>query len=339
MNLSHLLEQAKDNFLQADYSHYDYMDNEKGNGLCPICQKRAFFISNDKEIVDEDKRICDFCYEEKTRGRLEEWEKDPENNETIWTSELQDKNGRIALVTLKFELGEWLNGNMVNSTLIQRVDYNIKRKQIEIFFKTFFSNEPVFLGHSIWIADMESMVNNLQNEMDSKEKAAIGKDIREKINKINHLIIESSSNNNNLGRLIEEIRIATMDNNSFKLNKILAVSKYSNNLEEIIKMFYKEDLAKLDNTARSLKQNMPLYETYFEKDMYNGCMAGLEQLIKEIDELKKGGFFLLDLAEDSYAGCKRKEESFDDWIRQVFFHSLTGNNWENMVKQSILNEE
>lgn len=123
MNLSYLLEQAKNNFLQADYSRYHCIDDKTGNGLCPVCQKRVFSVSNGEERIDEDKRICDFCYKEKTRGRLEEWEKDPENNETIWTSELQDKNGRIALVTLKFELGEWLNGNMVNSTVTQNIDF------------------------------------------------------------------------------------------------------------------------------------------------------------------------------------------------------------------------
>lgn len=135
MNLSYLLEQAKNNFLQADYSRYHCIDDKTGNGLCPVCQKRVFSVSNGEERIDEDKRICDFCYEEKTRGRLEEWEKDPENNETIWTSELQDKNGRIALVTLKFELGEWLNGNMVNQLVNRKTPMEDYQQLVETTIK------------------------------------------------------------------------------------------------------------------------------------------------------------------------------------------------------------
>ena len=38
--------------------------------------------------------------------------------------ELQDKNGIVALVTLKFELEQWLNGNLVNSLIVRKENVN-----------------------------------------------------------------------------------------------------------------------------------------------------------------------------------------------------------------------
>ena len=47
------------------------------------------------------------------------------------------------MITLKFELKEWLNGNLLNSLLIQEEDYNKRLEQMETFFRTFLSREPI----------------------------------------------------------------------------------------------------------------------------------------------------------------------------------------------------
>lgn len=141
MNLTYHLEEAKDNFLQADYSQKSFHFEGTGKStICPICQIRAFSASTKIERENENKFICDRCYELKTNNRFEKWLENI-TDETIWTSELQDKNGRIALVTLKFELREWLNGNMLNSLLIQEADYDKKFEEIEMFFRTSFSKK------------------------------------------------------------------------------------------------------------------------------------------------------------------------------------------------------
>ncbi|MGC9001157.1 MAG: CRISPR-associated protein Csx11, partial [Caldisericum sp.] len=61
--------------------------------------------------------------EEKTRGRIDKWLEDT-SKETIWMDELKDKNDRVALVTIKFELRDWLNGDMLNSLLVRKEDFN-----------------------------------------------------------------------------------------------------------------------------------------------------------------------------------------------------------------------
>ncbi len=119
MNIAHLIEKAKENFLKAIYPNdleeclkYDKKPN--GNGICQVCGMRLAKRKGD----EENNLICDVCREKK-ESRIDNWLKSI-NGETIWTGDLQDENGRIALITLKFELAEWLNGNLINSCLVQK---------------------------------------------------------------------------------------------------------------------------------------------------------------------------------------------------------------------------
>ncbi|MGC8979422.1 CRISPR-associated protein Csx11 [Caldisericum sp.] len=126
MNLSYLLENAKENFLKADWSKKEtdicLVKSESGRakGVCQVCGQRLVFRSDRR---DENKNICDVCFEEKTRGRIDKWLEDT-SKETIWMDELKDKNDRVALVTMKFELRDWLNGDMLNSLLVREEDFN-----------------------------------------------------------------------------------------------------------------------------------------------------------------------------------------------------------------------
>ena len=118
MNIAFLIENAKKNFLKPVYPKGDFVEEYFGNMeqdkkfrvICDICKMR---LANKDE--DNDLNLCKICAKrqrENERIRINDIYK-----ETIWTGELQDKNGRIALVTMKFELGEWLNGNMLNTML------------------------------------------------------------------------------------------------------------------------------------------------------------------------------------------------------------------------------
>jgi hypothetical protein len=121
MNLTYLLENARENFLNADWSKKE-LDiclekslSGRANGICQICKQRLVFESDKR---DENKNVCEICYEEKTKGRVNEWLKD-RAGETIWTAELKDKNDMLALVVMKFELMDWLNGDLLNSLVLQ----------------------------------------------------------------------------------------------------------------------------------------------------------------------------------------------------------------------------
>lgn len=337
MNLTYHLEEAKDNFLQADYSQKSFHFEGTGKStICPICQIRAFSASTRTKREGEDKFICDRCYELKTNNRFEKWLENI-TDETIWTSELQDKNGRIALVTLKFELREWLNGNMLNSLLIQEADYDKKFEEIEMFFRTFFSVEPVFPENYNWLDEMEKEISNLlnSNKLSANEKKELGKNVRGDLNKIRRQIIDD--NNENLVKLLEKLR-NNLFNNSIKLNDEISVDKYTNNnFEEIIALFYR-DLKELGDAVENLKENLPTYKEYIEEKNYQKYISGINELIEQIKEMQKGSFFLNELAKESYTGCKNNAETFDDWIKQIFFGSITGNAWEDFVKNSSLNK-
>jgi len=126
MNLGYLLEKAKENFLKADWSKKEIdiciekSESGRAKGICQVCRQRLVFESDRR---DEDKNICNVCYENKARGRIDKWLRN-RSGETIWMDELKDKNGRVALVTMKFELQDWLNGDMLNSLFVRKENFN-----------------------------------------------------------------------------------------------------------------------------------------------------------------------------------------------------------------------
>ncbi|MBZ4650974.1 CRISPR-associated protein Csx11 [Thermosipho sp. (in: thermotogales)] len=134
MNLSYLLEKSKENFLKTDWSkkevdiYIEKSESEKAIGICQVCGQRLVFESDRRY---DDKNICDVCFKEKTQGRIDKWLEDT-SKETIWMDELKDKNDRVALVTVKFELHDWLNGDMLNSIVLQEnIDFDEDVKKIK----------------------------------------------------------------------------------------------------------------------------------------------------------------------------------------------------------------
>ena len=120
--LGHLLYKANENYLKAElppnFEKEIIKDGDsQGEGICQVCGLR---LANKKE---KDYLVCDIC-EERGQGRLDEWINN-RSQETIWTGEIQDKNGMIALVTLKFELEQWLNGDFLSTMVINDI-YHMK---------------------------------------------------------------------------------------------------------------------------------------------------------------------------------------------------------------------
>ncbi len=121
MNLGYLVEKAKENFLKAEIPD-DFVSNLKSQydsnpeGICQICKLR---LANKDE---KDDLICDVC-KKRRDGRIDEWINNLDK-ETIWLDELQDKNGRVALITLKFELDKWINGDLVNSLVVNNCNFS-----------------------------------------------------------------------------------------------------------------------------------------------------------------------------------------------------------------------
>jgi hypothetical protein len=64
----------------------------------------------------KDRKVCDIC-EERRADRSKTWaESQPDR--TIWTAEVADTNGRLALLVGQFDLTHWLDGSLVESLLV-----------------------------------------------------------------------------------------------------------------------------------------------------------------------------------------------------------------------------
>lgn len=139
MNLSTLLEKAKENFLKADFSKKDLdlclekSDSGKAIGICPICQIRLIY-EKDKEKRNSP-TICEICDDRIHHKQISKWLADIKG-ETIWTTEIKDNNDRLAYVSLKFELNDWLSGDLLNSSFINKLNWNITLNDLVNDLKT-----------------------------------------------------------------------------------------------------------------------------------------------------------------------------------------------------------
>ncbi|ADU96315.1 CRISPR-associated protein, Csx11 family [Thermovibrio ammonificans HB-1] len=131
MNLSYLLENAKNNFLKAKRKkdlNLWLLRTKKGKaiGICPICQVRLIYES-DKE-KNNSPTICEVCDNRTHHKQVSQWI-DNISGETIWLDEVKDKNNRVAYISLKFELEDWLNGNLLNTII--KIEENKSQQLIE----------------------------------------------------------------------------------------------------------------------------------------------------------------------------------------------------------------
>ena len=126
--------------------------------------------------------------------------------------------------------------------------------------------------------------------------------------------------------------------NSFKLKENFQAGKYRDNDFAYIVDFFYDDLSELSKTVNTLKDNLPDYKKYFNEEDFNKCRDVIDELDINIIELQRGSFCLEKLASESYIGCKKNNETFDDWISQLFFGSIIGNAWEDFVRNSSLND-
>ncbi len=155
MNLTTFLEKAKENFLKADYSKKEKPNEiEDAIGICQVCQSR--FATK----INDDIPMCEICQNRK-QGRVEKW-LNKQEGETIWIGELADKNNRVAMVTLKFELIEWLNGSLLSSLLGQRLDLSALNYQnyLDDIFNTLKQNKK--LNETQYIKDYSENIPSNQ---------------------------------------------------------------------------------------------------------------------------------------------------------------------------------
>ncbi len=96
------------------------MAPKAGQDICPVCQFRP------KEVPSDTCHIC----QERRSGRQAKWQADRQS-QTIWIDEVADRNNRIALLTLRFDLSHWLSGQWLTTLFSQTFNdwYESQRMQ------------------------------------------------------------------------------------------------------------------------------------------------------------------------------------------------------------------
>ncbi|WP_457561841.1 CRISPR-associated protein Csx11 [Caminibacter pacificus] len=300
MNLTNLLKKAKENFLKADNSLKSDLFYYGGEtGICQVCKSRLGKKSKGDRYL-----VCDIC-RERRKGRIDKWLKNQES-ETIWIDEIADKNNRVALITLKFELIEWLNGDLLSSLLTRDENYQKWLKNIKIFLKLFYSD-----------------IDILQIDL-SQLGSTITPEQKKRLASKNGLISGIKKDLGKLQNFLYEIR-----NNGLKpFNKKIKTNAYENILLELMSMFF-NSLEGLSKKINELLNDNEIVSVLNENDINL-----LKNLKKELEK-NRIKIFILYLTEDAYNGCKKWRENFDDYIQQIFFGSVVGTDFEEIIKSSL----
>ena len=89
----------------------DSWENQYGE-ICTVCSLRP----QGPGSKAKDRSVCDIC-EQRRADRSKKWATQ-QTKDTIWTNEVSDTNGRLALITGQFDLDHWLDGKLVDSLLV-----------------------------------------------------------------------------------------------------------------------------------------------------------------------------------------------------------------------------
>jgi len=92
-------------------------DETRGH-VCPVCQVRFNGEPERRRANVSKQRPCRVC-RDRRKGRLDAWL--ASGTDTIWISEVADENDRVALLTLSFDLGPWLDGSRIDSLRAQSI--------------------------------------------------------------------------------------------------------------------------------------------------------------------------------------------------------------------------
>lgn len=118
-----------------DYSNRWWQ--EEVTDICTVCGVRPQgwgTSSKEQKREAKSRNICHTCLERRDK-RAKTWSEDLHKTDketvrnTIWTDEVADKNGRLALVVGQFNLNNWLSGNMVKTLMAVGEPSKLKNKE------------------------------------------------------------------------------------------------------------------------------------------------------------------------------------------------------------------
>ena len=107
------LQEARNNiaFHNVGDSSFFSISANSGKEICSVCRIRP---------VPQNEEICRVCKERRVR-RGKEWLKN--KKETIWLDEIADHNDRVALIVGKFNINDWLCGDLLKTLRARIFEY------------------------------------------------------------------------------------------------------------------------------------------------------------------------------------------------------------------------
>lgn len=316
--LTDMISKAPENYLMPASWDVPSIDDSKGpfKTVCRICGM---------DLVREDKNgdktkldACDKC-RSRMKNRLDDWVKNPAG-ETIWTGDLQDKNGRMALITMKFELEEWQNGNMLSTALVNIGDeYNYSDLYAKML-ETLRSVRAVKLEEKKEYERLENEIKSLKMKQEKKNEIlehfqAGYKNVYEIYKTLyEDYDMRSDSERRNLDDEFVDF-LQRIDN---------ALGNSSKQLKDYYNINYKNKTFAKEQNKRSM-----INEIFEKMDNSNSKRK------KKIDFLlfiKKFDFPLLRLlSREAYNGAN----SLEDYLAQVFIQTCKGTGWKGLVERKM----
>jgi len=152
--------------------------------ICPVCQFRSKPVNSES---------CEIC-EKRRKGRMDSWLSYSVNTNTIWIDEVADRNNRIALLTLSFDLNNWLDGTMVGTIYSQSFKDWLYGKKKEKDIDDLLNNALENLR-----TEVEKEISKIDQAIEGMKKAKTG-DVSSKIK-------EKYDEKSELQQLIKKISI------------------------------------------------------------------------------------------------------------------------------------
>lgn len=95
----------------------DFWKKQRAADICSVCGLRPQGPSRKAA----ERRVCNIC-EERRADRSEQWALS-KSNTTIWTDEVADANGRLALLVGRFDLSGWLDRRLLDTIFVVAPDH------------------------------------------------------------------------------------------------------------------------------------------------------------------------------------------------------------------------
>ncbi len=355
MNIGYLIEKAKENFLKSKIKKKNLnlclLDSIKGNaiGVCPVCRVRLIY-EKDKEKRNKP-TICEVCDDRIHHKRVKDWLENIED-ETIWIDELKDKNNRIALITLKFELEDWLNGNLLNSLLVNNLEY-----------------EKILLDMKLSIIDEVNMVSRLKEDILNYVEVDINKLINDlkNIEKIEYEDLKGKVSNKKIGNIMgrynnirnfgyyQEVQIylnqlkndiGSITTNDFftaivEIRNILLdkENKLKNMKDKINGIIMKLDDLKQYKNIDKIKKLLEIFEPYHQKlcELNNLLKKGKQDSLPEFEKILTN--YVPFIFSKQIINYFYHYNTLKEYYQTIFFNSIIGTEWEEFIKETPLNSK